>query len=216
MTAPQRLTAEQALGRLREGNRRFVSGEGGRDLNWEHARRLALQDDQAPFAVVLGCSDSRVPLEMVFDQGLGELFVVRVAGNIAAPTQIGSVEFAVGRFDLPLVVVLGHSGCGAVTAAVDCLLDDEALASPHLGEVVRRIQPVVERVRFDHGGLDRGALVALSVRENVQATAGLLLRESDLLARRVASGRLRIVEAEYALESGAVEFLASRQATPVL
>ena len=216
MTAPQRLTAEQALGRLREGNRRFVSGEGGRDLNWEHARRLALQDDQAPFAVVLGCSDSRVPLEMVFDQGLGELFVVRVAGNIAAPTQIGSVEFAVGRFDLPLVVVLGHSGCGAVTAAVDCLLGDEALASPHLGEVVRRIQPVVERVRFDHGGLGRGELVALSVRENVQATAGLLLRESDLLARRVASGRLRIVEAEYALESGAVEFLASRQATPVL
>ncbi len=207
MTDPQRLTAEQALGRLREGNRRFVNGEGGRDLVCEHARRLALQADQEPFAVVLGCSDSRVPLEMVFDQGLGELFVVRVAGNIAAPTQIGSVEFAVGRYDTPLVVVLGHSRCGAVTAAVDCLFGEEDAASPHLGEVVRRIQPVVEQVRASHGGLGRDVLLALSVRENARATVRLLAQESDLLGRRAASGRLRIVAAEYALDSGTVTFI---------
>jgi carbonic anhydrase len=206
MTTQETLSAEAALARLRTGNRRFVTAASGRDLDWEHVRRIDLQRDQRPFAIVLGCSDSRVPLEMIFDQGLGDLFVVRVAGNVAAPTQIGSIEFAALRFDTPLVVVLGHSSCGAVTAAVDGLFTREGSDSPHLGEVVRRIQPVVETVRDAHPHLDRGELLAASVRENARSTAALLTRESSLLEGRVADGRLRIVAAEYALESGEVCF----------
>jgi carbonic anhydrase len=202
------LSADAALDRLREGNRRFVASTRDRDLDWEHARRLDLQREQWPFAIVLGCSDSRVPLEMIFDQGLGDLFVVRVAGNVAAPTQIGSIEFAAIRFDTPLVVVLGHSGCGAVAAAVDRRFTGEGLDSPHLGEVVRRIQPIVEATRDAHPLLERDDLLAASVRENARATAALLTRESAVLAGRVASGRLRIVAAEYALASGQVRFLA--------
>ena len=201
------LSADAALDRLRRGNRRFVTAVSGRDLDWEHARRLDLQRNQHPFAVVLGCSDSRVPLEMIFDQGLGDLFVVRVAGNVAGPTQIGSIEFAALRFDLPLIVVLGHSGCGAVAAAVDGQFTRAGSDLPHLGEVVRRIHPVVETTRAAHGAFDRDQLLATCVRENARATATLLSRESALLAERVADGRLRIVAAEYALASGEVRFL---------
>jgi len=207
VTPNQVLSAAAALDRLRAGNRRFVASARDRDLDWEHARRLDLQHTQWPFAIVLGCSDSRVPLEMIFDQGLGDLFVVRVAGNIAAPTQIGSIEFAAMRFDTPLVVVLGHSLCGAVAAAVDRRFSGEGRDSPHLGEVVRRIQPVVEAMRDAHPRLDRDDLLAASVRENARATAALLTRESTLLARRVMNGQLRIVAAEYALASGRVRFL---------
>jgi carbonic anhydrase len=207
VTAPEQLTANAALQRLRDGNRRFVACASGRDLDWEHTRRMDLQTNQLPFAIVLGCSDSRVPLEMIFDQGLGDLFVVRVAGNVAAPTQIGSIEFAALRFATPLVVVLGHSKCGAVAAAVDGLFTREHADSPHLGEVVRRILPVVETARETHRDLDRDGLVTTCVRENAVATAALLSRESPLLADRVASGQLRIVAAEYALESGEVRFL---------
>lgn len=208
MTSNTTLSADAALDRLREGNRRFVASARDRDLDWEHARRLDLQREQWPFAIVLGCSDSRVPLEMIFDQGLGDLFVVRVAGNVAAPTQIGSIEFAAIRFDTPLVVVLGHSGCGAVAAAVDRRFTGEGFDSPHLGEVVRRIQPIVEATRDAHPLLERDDLLAASVRENARATAALLTRESTVLAGRVADGRLRIVAAEYALASGQVRFLA--------
>ena len=207
MTGRTPLSADDAIRRLREGNRRFVTGISGHDQDWEHARRLDPRRAQRPIAIVLGCSDSRVPLEVIFDQGFGELFVIRVAGNIAAPTQIGSIEYAVTRFSPPLVVVLGHSNCCAVAAAIDGLFDREISISPHVGEVVRRIQPVVETVRDAHRHLDRHELLAPCVRENARANAALLTRESSPLARRVADGRLRIVGAEYALESGRVSFL---------
>src|SRR5262249_8676874 len=109
----------QALDRLRDGNRRFASNQPASVFLSSRARRAELVAGQRPFAIVLGCSDSRVPAELVFDQGLGDLFVIRVAGNIVAPSQIGSVEFAVSRFGTPLVVVLGHSQCGAVTATLE-------------------------------------------------------------------------------------------------
>ena len=130
MTGRTPLSADDAIRRLREGNRRFVTGISGHDQDWEHARRLDPRRAQRPIAIVLGCSDSRVPLEVIFDQGFGELFVIRVAGNIAAPTQIGSIEYAVTRFSPPLVVVLGHSNCGAVAAAIDGLFDREISISP--------------------------------------------------------------------------------------
>ena len=209
MTSLGALSAHAALERLRDGNGRYVAGVRSGDLNWKHAHRLGLQHVQRPFATVLGCSDSRVPLEAIFDQGLGDLFVVRVAGNIAGPTQIGSIEFAVARFGTPLIVVLGHSGCGAVAAALDGRLSREGSDLPHFGELVRRIEPIVEAVRDAHPNLDRGGLQALSVREKARANAAVLGRESSLLARRVADGRLRIVGAEYALESGEVRFLES-------
>src|SRR5512135_862501 len=113
------ISAKEALGRLREGNRRFVSDSLSRDAPANHARRRELESGQEPFAIILGCSDSRVPAEIVFDQGLGDLFVIRVAGNIVAPSLIGSVEFPAERFGTRLVVVLGHSRCGAVQATVE-------------------------------------------------------------------------------------------------
>src|SRR5688572_2155869 len=132
------LTAEQALARLREGNSRFLSGVRSLDALLSPTRRGSLATEQHPFAIVLGCSDSRVPAEIVFDQGLGDLFVIRVAGNIVAPSQVGSVEFAAARFGTPLVVVLGHSQCGAVLATL------EELRRPH-GNQSRNLQSIVDR-----------------------------------------------------------------------
>jgi carbonic anhydrase len=139
--------ATSALGVLRrliDGNRRFVSGEGVRDLAQEHVRRRELLADQAPCAIVLGCSDSRVPAEMVFDQGLGDLFVIRVAGNIVAPSQVGSIEFAAARYNVRLVVVLGHSHYGAVLASLEELERPSEHRSPNLGFIVNSIVPHIE------------------------------------------------------------------------
>lgn len=200
------ISAQEALKRLREGNLRFVSGQGGRDLDFEHSRRKELAQDQAPFAVVLGCSDSRVPLELVFDQGLGDLFVVRVAGNVVSAMQAGSVEFAASKFGTPLVVVMGHSQCGAVTTAIDVLLDGASVDTPNLEALVERIGPAVIRARDTASAGDRKDLVFRAVRENVRLSAVSLLEESALLSDLVESGRLEIVCAKYSLETGVVEF----------
>lgn len=188
------MDANRALEQLREGNRRFAGSETvGERARVSRARRVELTAGQSPFAVVLGCSDSRVPAELVFDQGLGDLFVIRVAGNIAAPTQIGSVEFAVEVLGARLVVVLGHSGCGAVSAAVETIRSGDPGHSPHLRAIVDRIRPAVE------GEPD----AERAVRANVEATVARLSAESPTLA---AVEGLRIVGAEYALESGLVTF----------
>ncbi|MEE2775653.1 MAG: carbonic anhydrase [Acidobacteriota bacterium] len=159
---------------------------------------------QTPFAIVLGCADSRVPPEVVFDQGLGDLFVVRVAGNIAAPTQVGSIELAVESFDTRLVVVLGHERCSAIAAA---LADIESTAAPISGSlrtIVNRVRPSIEPLLESSVAADREQLVHSAVRANVEAAAANLA-ESPVLAPRVARGELEIVGAAYALDSGAVE-----------
>ena len=197
--------ARDVLDQLIEGNRRFVSGEGVRDLAQEHARRRELIADQAPCAIVLGCSDSRVPAEMVFDQGLGDLFVIRVAGNIVAPSQVGSIEFAAARLGVRLVVVLGHTQCGAVQAALEEVERPSGERSPNLGFIVNSILPAVEPLCSD-GALDHDSLVRRAVRENIRASADHLRNGSRLLEQLIRDSGLLVVGAEYALETGVVDF----------
>jgi len=200
------ISAAEALERLRMGNRRFVSGVGTRDLAQEHRRCRELASDQAPFAIVLGCSDSRVPAEIVFDQGLGDLFVIRVAGNIVAPSQVGSIEFAADRFGVRLVVVLGHSQCGAVQASLEEHERPSENRSPNLGFIVNSILPGLEAVLAEPGE-SRQTLLATAVRENIRASARHLRQGSQVLEQLMSSDGLRVVCAEYSLDTGVVEFL---------
>lgn len=197
--------ARDVLDQLIEGNRRFVSGEGVRDLAQEHVRRRELIADQAPCAIVLGCSDSRVPAEMVFDQGLGDLFVIRVAGNIVAPSQVGSIEFAAARLGVRLVVVLGHTQCGAVQAALEEVERPSGERSPNLGFIVNSILPSVEPL-CANGPRDRRALLRAAVRANIRSSAEHLRHGSQLLEALIRDQGLLVVGAEYALESGVVDF----------
>ena len=199
------IPAREALERLREGNRRFVS-ERGESGSAAASRVRELAAGQEPFAVVLGCSDSRVPAEIVFDQGLGDLFVIRVAGNIAAPSQIGSVEFAAEKFGTRLVVVVGHSRCGAILAALDSGPPAAAEISPNLLSIVDHVRPSVEAVRQAEPGIDPDLLVARAVRANVRSAAADLRKGSSLIARLVAGGDMLVVGAEYSLETGVVDF----------
>jgi len=199
------VSAEEALDRLREGNRRFAantSSQGNR-LTTQPAE---LTDGQEPFAIVLGCSDSRVPAEIVFDQGLGDLFVIRVAGNIVAPSQIGSVEFAAAKFGTRLVVVLGHSRCGAIEETVRHLREPSETRSPNLRLIVDFVQPSVESLLAEGLGEDTDALVAQAVRANVKASAEQMRHGSDILEKLEREEGLLIVGAEYSLETGLVDF----------
>jgi carbonic anhydrase len=199
------LTALEALERLREGNRRFASGVRSLETLASQARRQDLVEGQAPFAVILGCSDSRVPVEIIFDQGLGDLFVIRVAGNIVAPSHVGSVEFAAAEFGTRLVVVLGHSRCGAVTATVEELRRPAENQSPNLRSIVDRIRPSVETLMETDlkGGTDE--LIRQAVRANVRASVDHLRHGSAILEDMIRTEGLLVVGAEYALETGAVE-----------
>jgi carbonic anhydrase len=200
------ISAREALARLREGNRRFASGVRIGDMLVSQSRRSELASGQEPFAIVLGCSDSRVPAEIVFDQGLGDLFVIRVAGNIVASSQIGSVEFAVDRFGTPLVVVLGHSQCGAVLATLEELMRPREKQSRNLRPIVDRIRPSVEALLATELKDDSTALVRQAVRSNVRVSASQLRHGSDVLEPRIQDGRLLVVGAEYSLETGVVDF----------
>jgi carbonic anhydrase len=202
------LSASEALVRLREGNRRFAADRLQHCLEPStRVRRDALVAGQAPFAVILGCADSRVPAEIVFDQGLGDLFVIRVAGNIVAPSQIGSVEFAVEQIGTRLVVVLGHSGCGAVAAAIADSQKPLAL-TPHLRTIVDRIRPAVDAAQTAVGASSPETLLAQAVRDNIHASVRELIAGSPLLAQQVRDGDVMIVGAQYAMETGKVAFLA--------
>ena len=196
----------EALDRLRQGNARFVSGRVSRDAIADHARRNEIADNQEPFAIILGCSDSRVPAEIVFDQGLGDLFVIRVAGNIVAPSQIGSVEFAAERFHTRLVVVLGHSRCGAILATLEELRRPTENQSRHLRSIVDRIRPSVEPLLSTELRHDQDALVHEGVRANVRVAANQLRHGSDVLEQLIQTEGLRVVGAEYSLDTGAVDF----------
>jgi carbonic anhydrase len=200
------ISSREAFERLRAGNQRFVRSvlDPAAILDAEQRARLAA--GQEPFAIILGCSDSRVPAELVFDQGFGGLFVIRVAGNVVAPSQVGSVEFAAARFGTPLVVVLGHSRCGAILATVEELRQPAPDQSPNLRSIVDWIRPSVEPLLETELAGRPAALVAESVRANIRASASHLRTGSEILERLVGAQKLAVVGAEYSLETGVVEF----------
>ncbi len=197
--------AAEALARLRAGNHRFLTA--GPTTLADPARRAALVTGQTPFAIILGCSDSRVPAELVFDQGFGDLFVIRVAGNIVAPSQVGSVEFAAARFGTRLAVVLGHSQCGAVSATIDALQGRATSASPFLRAIVDRVRPAVETLLAADPAAEPDALLPAAVRANVRASAHQLRHGSALLEGLIRTDGFHVVGAEYSLETGRVDFL---------
>jgi len=190
------ISAQEALEQLREGNRRFVDGDRTLNTLLTQGRRDELIANQAPIAVILGCSDSRVPVEIVFDQGLGDLFVIRVAGNIVAPSQVGSVEFAAERLGTRLVVVLGHTRCGAVRATLDDLEKGGANLW-NMNSIVARIRPSVEELLSTPLKHDLESLWDHAVRSNVRASTNQLRHGSDVLERLMRSNGLRIVGARH-------------------
>lgn len=200
------IPAQEALIRLREGNRRFVIGDLSLNTLASPARRSELVSDQKPFAIILGCADSRAPAELVFDQGLGDLFVIRVAGNIVAPSQVGSVEFAAERSDVRLVVVMGHTHCGAVTATVEELRRPSGSRSPNLRAIVDRIQPSVDGLLKEGADINAEDLIQRAVRANIHASVDHLRGGSEILEQLIKNEGLLIVGAEYSLETGVVDF----------
>ncbi len=193
------MNSAEALERLREGNRRYAAGKSTRLSTIDPAERAELAGGQGPFAVILSCSDSRVPVELVFDQGAGDLFVIRVAGNVATPTQIGSIEYAVSRLGAQLVVVLGHEGCGAVAAAIKSIEQQSPLPSPNLEAIVDEIRPALESLSDLN--------LSDAVLANVRRTIDSLGRKSPLLAQAVDSRDITITGAIYSLATGEVAFL---------
>ena len=200
------VSAAEALARLRAGNERFVANTRDADAFISHTRRAELAAGQQPFAIILGCSDSRVPAEIVFDQGLGDLFVIRVAGNIVAPSQVGSVEFAAARYGTRLVVVLGHSQCGAILATIEELRMPSERQSPNLHAIVDRVRPSVEGLLARAAGQDTERLVAQAVRANIRASVQHLRHGSPVLEQLIRDEGVLVVGAEYSLETGVVEF----------
>lgn len=199
-----KLDGGQALQRLRDGNTRFVNKVRCLDVLAGMAQREDHVEGQWPFAIILSCSDSRVPAELVFDCGLGHLFVVRVAGNVVAPSLVGSVEFAAAKFETPLVVVMGHSGCGAISATIDALEPNHSPLSENIRDIVERIAPSIRPLKDQD--MPRDELMRASVRANVRASAAHLRHASRLLEQRIGDGKLLVVGAEYSLSTGAVDF----------
>ena len=200
------ISAHEALARLRAGNQRFAEGTSVRGAPTSTSRRLELASGQNPFAIILGCSDSRVPAEIIFDKGLGDLFVIRVAGNIVAPSQVASVEFAAEFYGTRLVVVLGHTRCGAILATLDELDRPPEERKQNLGSIVDRIRPSVQALVDDSELRDHEALVHAAVRANIRVSADHLRHGSELLERRIRDDGVLVVGAEYSLETGIVDF----------
>ena len=200
------ISAVEALKRLREGNRRFVDGVQHIEAPGSREKRKDLLAGQAPFAVILACSDSRVPVEHIFDQGFGDLFVIRVAGNIAGPSQIGSAEYAAKQLGTRLLVVLGHTRCGAVHATLESLQQPGGELSENMGSIVDRIRPAVDALLKTEPECDRDTLMRHAVRENVRRSADTLRNGSEILGKLIDQDGLRVVGAEYSLESGKVDF----------
>ena len=203
---PDTVPAPEVLRRLREGNERYVANVRSLDSLLSYTRRAELSAGQAPIAVILGCSDSRVPAEVVFDQGLGDLFVVRVAGNIVAPSQIGSVEFAASLFGLQLVVVLGHTHCGAIRATVDELIGHPPPQSRNLRFIVDAVRPAIEPLMTTDLAKDETSLLREAGRANIRQTVDRLRHGSPLMESLIAENGLVVVGAEYDLSTGVVDF----------
>lgn len=197
-------TAGEALQALRDGNARFVDGDRCIDTYLSHTKLDEHLEGQAPYAIVLGCSDSRVPVEIIFDVGLGDLFVIRVAGNIVAPSIVGSIELAAEKFGPRLVVVLGHTGCGAVGLAVEAFRNQDATLSGNVNSIIESISPALDDIVGADG--DRDGLAADAVRANVRASVSNLRHGSAALERLICDEGLLVVGAEYSLETGAVQF----------
>ena len=195
---------KESLNKLKSGNQRFVSGTTTYDIDSISAQRISAVKSQKPFAVILGCSDSRVPIERVFDQGLGDLFVIRVAGNVVAPSQIGSVEFAVAMFGTPLVVVLGHSNCGAIHASIDAMKFPNETRSINIQSIVQRIKPALEPL-VARDGLEH-IKIEDAVKANINTTVAQLRHGSEIIEAQIAANSLEILGAYYDLESGVVDF----------
>ncbi|BAW80216.1 carbonic anhydrase [Candidatus Nitrosoglobus terrae] len=198
------ISAQQALHRLKQGNQNFINGQTSGDKH--SAKRAKLTQGQNPFATILGCSDSRVPVEIVFDQGLGDLFVIRIAGNIVAPSIVGSVEFAVEYFDCPLVVVLGHSRCGAVKSTIDTLEQPDRLPSRNLMSIVNRVRSSIEPLYHTTLKNNLESLWQECIRANVAASVNQLRYSTEVLENMVKNNEIMIVGAEYSLETGEVTF----------
>jgi len=203
---PNKINARDALQQLRDGNQRFTSNLRTQEPLFSHHKRDELLAGQEPFAIILGCSDSRVPAEIVFDQGLGDLFVIRVAGNIVAPSQIGSVEFAVSQFGTRLVVVMGHSQCGAICATIDELTKGNTSLSKNISAIVERVKPSIESLMLTDLKHDKEALEKEAVRANVRASANHLRHGSEIIENLIKNDNLMVVGAEYSLETGLVDF----------
>jgi len=200
------ISADEALERLRAGNRRFVQETRNGDAQAGESRRREVAAGQNPFAIILGCSDSRVPAEIIFDQGLGDLFVIRVAGNIVAPSQVGSVEFAAARYATRLVVVVGHSQCGAILATLEELGRRSEEQSKNLRSIVDRVRPSVEPLLATELRHNPDALVHQAVRANIRVSANQLRHGSELLEQLIQNEGLRVIGAEYSLATGVVDF----------
>lgn len=203
------LTSAEALQRLQEGNERFVSQISQQQELASEKRRLNLVAGQAPFAIVLGCSDSRVPAEIIFDQGLGDLFVIRVAGNIVAPSQVGSIEFAVETYGTPLVVVLGHNNCGAIKATLDAIRSPQQAPSHNLMSIVSRIRPSLETLAETDLKNNEEELMEYAVRANIRSSVSQVRYSSPYLETQIQSGNLMVVGAQYSLKEGKVHFFES-------
>lgn len=197
---PSSLEPDAALHRLKAGNQRFIDGTGTQRGGFDAEKMAAAQ---RPFAIVLGCSDSRTPVEILFDQGFGDLFVVRVAGNIVAPSIVGSIEFAASAFGTRLVVVMGHTGCGGITATLNAIATGQGPESKNLRAITDRITPHIEAIARRGSGPETHRE---AVRANVRASVDHLRHGSQILEDLVLKGRVQVVGAEYELETGRVTF----------
>jgi len=200
------ISAREALKNLRDGNRRFVADESDHTKLTHRKSRDKVAAAQSPFAIVLGCSDSRVPTEIIFDQGLGDLFVIRVAGNIVAPSQVGSIEFAAERFGTRLIVVMGHSRCSAVSTTLDELERPAGSRSPNLTSIVNFIRPSVQGLLQSEKRYEHDELVSLAIEENIHNSVNHLKLHSDILRRMIQENGLIVVGAKYSLATGVVRF----------
>ena len=198
------ITPLEAFHLLQSGNQRFINNLKLHQDLLEQVNET--KEGQYPFAIVLSCMDSRISNTLIFDQGLGDLFVIRIAGNVVAASQIGSVEFAAERYSAPLVVVLGHSQCGAVQATLEEVMRPTQQQSPHLRSIVERVRPSVESLLATNLRDDPHALIGHAVRANVRVSANQLRNGSQILEQRIQQGRLLVVGAEYSLETGEVDF----------
>jgi carbonic anhydrase len=201
------IDAEDALQILKDGNARFVAGDIDPDTRRDVARREQLAERQEPFAIILGCSDSRVPVEIVFDQGLGDLFVIRVAGNVVSKTQLGSIEFAADNLGARLVVVLGHTNCGAVDAALEVVQRGTVPESDNLRLIFDRIRPCAERALSRGSIRSRAELVDLVGQASVRSTVDTIRNAPGIIGRLAGEEGLLVIGAQYSLATGAVEFL---------
>jgi carbonic anhydrase len=197
------VSADEALQKLMDGNQRFVESKMTASALCDASAREKLAKGQKPYAIILSCSDSRVPPEIIFDKALGEIFVVRVAGNVADPIVLGSIEYAAEHIGSPLVMVLGHERCGAVTASVDAHGKPEG----NIGSIVKAIQPSAKKAQEKCKGKDKAEIVECAVKVNAQAVAGDLTKNSKVLAHMVKEGKLKIVSATYDLDDGKVTLL---------